>query len=395
MAMEARGPGGGSGGSSPPREMDKEALRHHLEERFANVPANEFGQKITWVEVTPELAAALQRHFMFLRQRRLRERNLRAILGGMTSGKYLNNNTIWVCHTQDSNSLVVVNGQHTLEAIVQFGAGFCLPMVLDPVPSEATVETRYGLFDMGASRTETDILHMLDITLNISEEEDDPNPTFASPQAIKRSTEAITWLSTGLSSNISSWSKYQRADAVRNGWPVEIATFHRTLGEQRDPELSPNDQAIWSNFYKTVLGGTFQAPFLASLRAYPEETQRVLEDLVQFARGGGELDPEDARDAAATATQALYEVIVTDYSKQRLVGTRRNLLVWRVALFLKHARDASPEAKRDERRLLRLKGYNKTAHTWELATGNLIERPESDMVEVDMEGARERRRERR
>jgi hypothetical protein len=345
------------------------------------------------MHVSPDEAASLQGHFMFERQRRLRERNLRTILTGMHGGKYLNNNIIWICHQKDIDRFIIINGQHTLECIVQYCQGFSLPVVIDPVANEAEIEARYSLFDMGAARTETDILHMMDIVLDVREE-NDLAPRYASPLEIRRSTEAITWLSTGLASNVSPWSKFERANAVRADWSDEIATFLRVLGEKRDPDLAPNEMAIWGQFHRTVMGGTLQAPFLASLRAYPEETVRVLSDLVEFAKGGGELDQDDARDPRSIAIKNLYEAIVADNTEKRYFGSRRNILVWRVALFLNHARRDSPDAIREEKKLTKQRGYSATMHSWELATDNRIDKPEYETVDVDMAGARERRVER-
>jgi hypothetical protein len=278
-----------------------------------------------------------------------------------------------------------------LEAIIQADASFELPIVLDPVDTVAEVEQRYALFDMGAARTQIDILHMMDIALDIREE-DDPQPQYASRQQIKRSAEAMTWLSTGLVSNASSWSKFERADAIRSEWHAEIGAFWRSLGDRRDVELAPEESAVWMTFWGHIGGGAFQAPFLASFRACPEETQRVLDDLVIYAKSGGALEDDESTDSRSIAIKLLYDLIMADSSDY--YGQKRAILVWRVALHLKYAREGIEIKKNEEKRLLKQKGYSPSTKSWELATGGLIDKPTQEMVAVDMAGARQRREDR-
>lgn len=386
MALEARS-SNGEGGTASAEVMTLDETKRWLSTEFSSTRANKTGQKIRFVRIGPAESRALQSHCMFARQRDLREPNLRKLITGIQSDRFLNCNILWVCHRKDTGDFVIINGQHTLESFVQTESTFEMPVVLDPVPDESSVEERYGLFDMGAARTQVDILRMLDILVPISEP-DEP-VIYATPSQIKKSSEAMTWLSSGLESNFQVTGKYERANAIRSTWENEVGMFWRILGAKRDPELSINEAPIWSAFYKNISGGAFQAPFLASMLAFPEETSHLLDDLIEIAKSGGELTPEEEEDPKWQSINNLYALIMSDTSA--FYGNRRAILVWRVCLYLSHARQGTTDAKRDERSKTRQKGYSCPEHSWELATGGLIPKPKFEHAPVDMRAARERR----
>lgn len=390
--LQARSNGSAETASAPPvSPLSESALRHTIRSNFAGVKGNPQGQKIIFLHITPAVARAMQRDLMFTRQRGLREPNLKRLMTGIEAGEFLNNNVIWVCVKKDTDEMVVINGQHTLEAIVQSNTDWFLPCVLDPVPDEAAVELRYSLFDMGASRSTADILRMMSITLDLRGEEE-AEPIYATQRQIRKSSDAVTWLSTGLASNNSSWGKFERGNAVREEWRPEIVKFWQLLGDKVDPELPAGAAATWEKFWDQVSGGTYMAPLLASLRAFPEETERLISDLIALARAGGKLDADESADAAWQAVSNFFELIMAD--SRSFTGSRRSLLEWRLCLYLAHARDGSPDARKDERSKSRAKGYAHSQQNWKLATGDRIEKPSMRFVEVDMGAARERRAER-
>lgn len=101
--------------------------------------------------IHPEQAARWLCCNNFARQRPLRQRHVRYLSQAMTHGRFLEGTKIdfVVWNAQE----FLINGQHTLAAIVHSGVPILLCVQRTPVAQEEEIAVRYGRHDRGLSRT--------------------------------------------------------------------------------------------------------------------------------------------------------------------------------------------------------------------------------------------------
>lgn len=106
------------------------------------------------VVVTPDQAKEWLEHNVFESQRKLRPAHVVFLAGEMKSGRFRRGTPIEFGVLNGKPFLV--NGQHTLSAVVQSGQSVELIMVTQPVPSEEALGWLYNTHDSGLARTWVD-----------------------------------------------------------------------------------------------------------------------------------------------------------------------------------------------------------------------------------------------
>lgn len=104
------------------------------------------------IMVTPASAAALRESCIFDRQRTIRQAHVQRLAAEMTNGYFLHGTPIWLCVLPDE-SMLLVNGQHTLDAIIASGVSVPLTFVYQRVRNEKEASHAYACFDIQRSRS--------------------------------------------------------------------------------------------------------------------------------------------------------------------------------------------------------------------------------------------------
>lgn len=104
------------------------------------------------VLVTPEIAKKLRLSCHFERQRALSTDHIRRLASEMRNGWFLPGTPIWFCDLPDGKS-VIVNGNHTLEAVAESGLTVPLTFVHQRVRDIDEAAWAYSCFDIQKSRT--------------------------------------------------------------------------------------------------------------------------------------------------------------------------------------------------------------------------------------------------
>lgn len=106
------------------------------------------GQEI----VTPETAKNLRASCHYERQRKLNIDQIRRLAHEMSNGWFLAGTPIWFCVLPDK-SMLIVNGNHTLEAVVESGVSIPLTFIYQKVSTMDEVASVYACFDIQRVRT--------------------------------------------------------------------------------------------------------------------------------------------------------------------------------------------------------------------------------------------------
>jgi hypothetical protein len=109
------------------------------------------------VAVTPEMARHLRDTCHFERQRPISATNIKRLAREMTKGRFIPGTPIFFCVLPDGG-MAIVNGNHTLEAVVTSGMTQVLTFVLLRVASLKEAGDVYASFDMHKARTWLDAL---------------------------------------------------------------------------------------------------------------------------------------------------------------------------------------------------------------------------------------------
>lgn len=109
------------------------------------------------VKVDPILARHLRDTCQFERQRNLSDRNIERLAFEMVEGRFIPGTPLYFCQLPDG-VLILVNGNHTLEAICTSGATQLLTFITAPVASLEDVAAIYSTFDIHKARTWLDAL---------------------------------------------------------------------------------------------------------------------------------------------------------------------------------------------------------------------------------------------
>ncbi|MDD2862575.1 MAG: hypothetical protein PHI71_16125 [Acidiphilium sp.] len=109
------------------------------------------------VLVTPEMARKMRDNWHFDRQRRMSDDNIIRLSGEMKNDYFVDGTPIFVCETPDFRRFIV-NGNHTLEAVVRLGRPYPLVIIYRSVNSEDEVAAIYANFDLQKARTWMDAI---------------------------------------------------------------------------------------------------------------------------------------------------------------------------------------------------------------------------------------------
>jgi hypothetical protein len=104
------------------------------------------------VTVTPELARQLRDTCHYERQRTLRPRNTKRLSLEMKGGRFIQGTAATFCRLPDG-TMILVNANHTLEAIVDSGIPQRMVFIVISVADLDEVARIYGTFDIQRSRT--------------------------------------------------------------------------------------------------------------------------------------------------------------------------------------------------------------------------------------------------
>lgn len=104
------------------------------------------------IKVTPEMARAINKNCLFDRQRPMNMDHVKRLSEEMKRGWFLAGTPVFFC-ILPSKSQVLVNGQHTIEAVVQSGVTIPLTFIRQGVASLEEAAQAYACFDIQRSRT--------------------------------------------------------------------------------------------------------------------------------------------------------------------------------------------------------------------------------------------------
>ena len=102
--------------------------------------------------VSPEMATHFRTSCHFERQRPINRDHVRRLASEMRQGWFLQGTPIWFCVYTDG-SMVIVNGNHTLEAVAESGIRIPLTFIYQRVSSLDEVAKSYACFDIQNQRT--------------------------------------------------------------------------------------------------------------------------------------------------------------------------------------------------------------------------------------------------
>lgn len=274
--------------------LSLEGLKQHLLSqihRHATYSASKDRATI-WLNVTPELAAALLKYMMYSTQRKLVSKRISVLLDAVVDGSLLNNNLIWTCVTK-KDQWVIINSQHTLQAIIQSGKSVELQLVLDNVGTMADVAKRYACFDIGGLRTQVDIVDAADMHENGTLKHDES--WYVVPPA--KAVASINTLRNSFTNGTARGSdKIANLRIFQDNWIKEFEFLNQYL-RPLSIDLTPHENrasAVINNQMK-AMRHTLQLPtiiaiFLLALKSHPRETEMLLNALVDRARSVVEYD---------------------------------------------------------------------------------------------------------
>ena len=104
------------------------------------------------VLVTPEYARTLRETCHFERQRAINADQVKRLASEMTRGWFLAGTPIWLCVLPD-RSMLIVNGNHTLEAVASLDFAVPLTVVYQQVADINEASLAYACFDINRTRT--------------------------------------------------------------------------------------------------------------------------------------------------------------------------------------------------------------------------------------------------
>lgn len=122
--------------------------------------------EVRWV--TPQEARELRDSCRFERQREIRSDHVHRLADEMKQGWFLAGTPIWFCVLPD-RSMVLVNGNHTLEAVAECGAAIPLTLVYQQVGSIDEAAQAYACFDIQRTRTWGQAAHAAGIDAGLPE----------------------------------------------------------------------------------------------------------------------------------------------------------------------------------------------------------------------------------
>ena len=105
---------------------------------------------VEWI--TPNIAKSLRQNCHYERQRDLSLVHIRRLASEMKHGWFLQGTPIWFC-VLPNDVKFIVNGNHTLEAVIESGVEIPLTFIYQTVDSLEEVAKAYACFDIQRSRT--------------------------------------------------------------------------------------------------------------------------------------------------------------------------------------------------------------------------------------------------
>jgi hypothetical protein len=118
------------------------------------------------VTVTPSDARHLRETCHFDRQRHISEGNVKRLEVEMVNDRFVPGTMVYFAVLPDESRLIL-NGNHTLEAIAASGTSQVMVFVFKPVADEAEAAKLYGSFDIHKARSWVDALRARGIDKNI------------------------------------------------------------------------------------------------------------------------------------------------------------------------------------------------------------------------------------
>lgn len=122
-----------------------------------NRSANNNSVESTVQIVTPEMARHWRTTAHFERQRKISDQNIKRLANEMTAGRFTPGTQIYICILPDG-TLVLVNGNHTLEAIALSGIPQLLTVTTKHVSDQNEAGLIYAVFDIQRTRSWRDSL---------------------------------------------------------------------------------------------------------------------------------------------------------------------------------------------------------------------------------------------
>ena len=107
--------------------------------------------------VGPAGAQRILEQMSFERQRKMQTANIRRLSNELMAGRYIEGSALTMCKLPDGTT-ILINGHHTLTAIVRTGVSRRLTVIILSVPSMQEVIDIYSTFDLHSSRTWGDAL---------------------------------------------------------------------------------------------------------------------------------------------------------------------------------------------------------------------------------------------
>lgn len=110
------------------------------------------------VMVTPTHARALRESAHYGRQRPINDSHVRRLATEMTEGRFVGGTPVHICVLGLGGQSFIVNGNHTLEAVIESKVTIPLSFLYTTVESEAEVATIYANHDIGRARIWADAI---------------------------------------------------------------------------------------------------------------------------------------------------------------------------------------------------------------------------------------------
>jgi hypothetical protein len=248
----------------------------------------DFSDKRVWIK--PDDASKFLK-LNFVGQRNVRLDHVRSLSNAMTSGSYAPNNVIAISYNPDRpddvSMICLLNGQHTLHAIISSNRSQPLIVSLFPCRTRAEIEFHYAVFDQGRVRTQLDISKAVGL-----------NDAVRISSLPKAAITALGSSSSLLRAHLTD-SRLVEKDKRRNAiiskmWVNEAAQIF-SLIEGPDRRLNPDALPIGATgklFRKRLISHAFFAVALVSMRSHPGETEQDLRDLVAMADSADQGSPE-------------------------------------------------------------------------------------------------------
>ena len=111
----------------------------------------------TVIKITPDHARHLRDTAHFERQRKIAAENVNRLAHEMKAGRFIPGLQVYICVLPDGSEHIV-NGNHTLEAVVKSDVSQVLTVTRAGVPDFEEAGRRYAVFDLQKTRTWSDSL---------------------------------------------------------------------------------------------------------------------------------------------------------------------------------------------------------------------------------------------